>query len=476
MIYRLIMLSGPLQGRRIAVEREPMTLGRGADCSIVIPDEEMALQHAVIEHRLDGLFIRDLGSMGSLLVNGREVRDWRLRHGDEVELGRTRFLVQALVQADVVGARRRPRLRRVARAAVMVALLSAVGVYGYHKYREIREALDAPAPPAAARNLQPPVSTAGVAAASGALAGAMATSAPPAALVAEAAAKQAKANEELRVMREDLSELRRRMQELTASQAAALTSAAPAVKISQPAPDPLAEKVRDMLKESDTLIASGQYAQAGAVLDGVAAIAPGTLETYERRARLFEQRGMPERAMEQWLELLDLGKGTPYYDRAASEFGRLDAAMPEAPPPQSGRLKISSIEHHKFPESADFSEMRVMDIILAPVSAAEVIDAKAVRTEVAFYDEDLSTGKIIPARAQVAVSAPKPEQEWRPGEARVVTVTYAVPRKAGAAAPRRERYYGYTIKVSLGNVLQASDARPKSLMNVAGASAGRQPK
>jgi len=49
MIYRLIFLSGPLtgSGSRSAVA---MTIGRDPECSIVVPDEEVAIQHAVIEH------------------------------------------------------------------------------------------------------------------------------------------------------------------------------------------------------------------------------------------------------------------------------------------------------------------------------------------------------------------------------------------------------------------------------------------
>jgi predicted component of type VI protein secretion system len=130
MVYRLIMLSGPMQGQRLSVERQPMTVGRGADCALVIPDEEMALQHAVLEHRVDGLYVRDLGAMGRILVNGREVHEQRLRHGDEVEMGRTRFLVQALVRADVSRARRRASWREAGRLAGAFVVLALTAWYG----------------------------------------------------------------------------------------------------------------------------------------------------------------------------------------------------------------------------------------------------------------------------------------------------------------------------------------------------------
>ena len=480
------MLAGPLQGRRVAVEREPMTLGRGADCTLVIPDEEMALRHAVIEHRMDGLFVRDLGAMGGVLVNGHEVRERRLRHGDEVELGRTRFLVQALVQADVSGGGGSRGSRRLVRLVLLIVLLGAVSLYGYRKWQEIGETVAKPGPVVvsqAAVSAQPPVETDQWATVAE-VAGGAETSAPPSTLVTAAVAK---ANDEIRAMREDLTELRKHMQELTAAQATAsntpqavaVTSVVSAVKTVvpvQPGSNSLEIRVQGMLAEAGRLIADGRDADADRLLDGIEVISPGNLEAYESRARLFEKRRMPERAMEQWLELIDLGKGSPYYDRAVTEFGRLDAQLSQLPSPGKGMLKIA-IEHHKFPESADFSEMRVLDITLAPVSEAEAVDAKAVRTEVTFYDEDLATGRIVATRAMVAISPLKPEVEWQAGDTRMVTATYAVPKKAGAAGPRSEQYYGYAVRVFLGGKPQAEEARPRSLLSMASAvasSVGKQ--
>lgn len=92
-----------------------MTVGRGTDCGLVVPDPEMALQHAIFEHRETGLFVRDLGAMGRVLVNRRETREARLKHGDIVELARTRLLVQAVVQSEVPVRLRLLREKRLAR-------------------------------------------------------------------------------------------------------------------------------------------------------------------------------------------------------------------------------------------------------------------------------------------------------------------------------------------------------------------------
>ena len=130
MLYRLIVLSGPLKGERITVELAPMTLGRDPSCQIHLDDEEVARHHAVFEHGENGLVVRDLGTMNRILVNKREVREAHLKHGDEVEIGRTRFLVQALLQTEVEGredAPSPPRRRRM--VLLIIALLLSVLLY-----------------------------------------------------------------------------------------------------------------------------------------------------------------------------------------------------------------------------------------------------------------------------------------------------------------------------------------------------------
>jgi hypothetical protein len=128
MIYRLIFLTGSRQGQKITVEKSPMTFGHAPACSVVLADDEIAAEHAVVEHKTEGLHIRDLGSMNRILVNGREIREAWLRHGDEVEIGRTHFLVQAVVPAEVAAAdewdaRRRKRLRAAGWAAAVALVL-----------------------------------------------------------------------------------------------------------------------------------------------------------------------------------------------------------------------------------------------------------------------------------------------------------------------------------------------------------------
>ncbi|MCX7009155.1 MAG: FHA domain-containing protein [Kiritimatiellaeota bacterium] len=130
MLFRLHILNGPLRGQQLTVSQEPMLVGRGDDCTLVIPDPEMALHHAVFEHREAGLFVRDLGAMGRVLVNRREQHDARIKHGDVVELAQTRLLVQAVVQSETPAPLRLLREKRFARWLALLTLVVVAALAG----------------------------------------------------------------------------------------------------------------------------------------------------------------------------------------------------------------------------------------------------------------------------------------------------------------------------------------------------------
>jgi hypothetical protein len=210
MMYRLIILTGPSTGLRITIESKPMTIGRDPDCAIRVADEEVAKKHAVLEHKPDGIYIRDLGSMNRILVNHHEVRETRLKHGDMIELGLTRFLVQALVQADVADEEHlEKRARKVALASVAAAFFVLI-VIAAGVGTVIRKADKAAAvPPLETIEASVPV--------------AVATAETVAAVAVETGAQESTGlreslqpvSDELRLVREDLADLRATMKNLS---------------------------------------------------------------------------------------------------------------------------------------------------------------------------------------------------------------------------------------------------------------------
>jgi pSer/pThr/pTyr-binding forkhead associated (FHA) protein len=87
----LVIYKGALAGMRWPLSREPVTLGRAADCDIVLPERQISRYHVRIEWDADGYVLRDLGSKNGTFVNGERVRGqlYRLRDGDEISLATT---------------------------------------------------------------------------------------------------------------------------------------------------------------------------------------------------------------------------------------------------------------------------------------------------------------------------------------------------------------------------------------------------
>jgi hypothetical protein len=84
----LIVYEGKLEGQRWLVDQDTVTIGRGSDCDIAIPDRQISRYHARIERDNDGYLLYDLDSKNGTYVNGTEVQGepHHLRDGDEIQL------------------------------------------------------------------------------------------------------------------------------------------------------------------------------------------------------------------------------------------------------------------------------------------------------------------------------------------------------------------------------------------------------
>ena len=84
-------------GSRIPVGKEPLTIGRLADCGVVLSDPNISRRHAEIrrDDETGGHQITDLGSTNGTKVNGTVIKSHRLRDGDEITLGASRLRYEA---------------------------------------------------------------------------------------------------------------------------------------------------------------------------------------------------------------------------------------------------------------------------------------------------------------------------------------------------------------------------------------------
>ncbi len=83
----LVVHEGELSGERWILDQETITIGRGADCEIVLPERQVSRHHARLEKRRQGYVLLDLGSKNGTYVNGQEIQGpYRLTDGDEIQI------------------------------------------------------------------------------------------------------------------------------------------------------------------------------------------------------------------------------------------------------------------------------------------------------------------------------------------------------------------------------------------------------
>ncbi len=90
----LLVIHGPEQGARFELGEQPVSLGRGMQCTVRILDTEASRMHAVIQKSPAGFLLTDRNSSNGTFVNGAAVRAQPLSHGDQVQIGRTLLLFE----------------------------------------------------------------------------------------------------------------------------------------------------------------------------------------------------------------------------------------------------------------------------------------------------------------------------------------------------------------------------------------------
>jgi hypothetical protein len=80
-------------GTLFALRAGITTVGRHADCDIVIPDTTMSRRHAVFHHLGDAISVTDLDSFNGTYVNRRIVNQAALADGDEIWIGKLRLIL-----------------------------------------------------------------------------------------------------------------------------------------------------------------------------------------------------------------------------------------------------------------------------------------------------------------------------------------------------------------------------------------------
>ena len=94
-VYKLKGTSGAVINRSFPLPGTVL-LGSASECDIRIDETGVAARHAQIRLMDDGnLLLKDLGSQTGTLLNGEQVEESQLSSGDEIRIGRCRWMLQA---------------------------------------------------------------------------------------------------------------------------------------------------------------------------------------------------------------------------------------------------------------------------------------------------------------------------------------------------------------------------------------------
>jgi pSer/pThr/pTyr-binding forkhead associated (FHA) protein len=86
----------------VSLGDEATTIGRDADCSIVIESKSVSRKHARITRQGRDFFLTDLNSTNGTWVHGERVTTYRLRPGDTFQAGRATFVYKGPVDQESV--------------------------------------------------------------------------------------------------------------------------------------------------------------------------------------------------------------------------------------------------------------------------------------------------------------------------------------------------------------------------------------
>ena len=82
-------------GTRVPVSDTAVSIGRMADCDVVLTDESVSRRHAEVRRQGSDIVVVDLGSTNGTKVNGARVHERRLNDGDEITVGTTTMRFEA---------------------------------------------------------------------------------------------------------------------------------------------------------------------------------------------------------------------------------------------------------------------------------------------------------------------------------------------------------------------------------------------
>jgi tetratricopeptide (TPR) repeat protein len=472
-MYRLVFLSGRYAGKRLVVRQAITLVGREADCHLLLTDDDqIAPRHARFEERGDGVHLTALDPGGHLECNGTPVvQELHLAHNDQLVLGQTRLQFQDIIAPH---ARFRPSpgllqpatwLLATAILLFEVALLIFLVDWPRHIILPETEAADLARAEEirAARTAEQAAATNGAARTSSP---ASIISLPGTTGAADAGAPSA--GESLQVL-----------QVADFAPADTNTLLAPLPMVS--AADPRIEEAQRRLAEATAAAQFADYASAFRLLHQIHQSQPGFVPAHIEHARLLEARGDLDAAQQRWTQVLGIAEpGSAFHAQATAQRQRLAdlrelqtrILQAEALPDLASlprHVRILSPDTQKLPADTDIAEMRILAAALELAPNQRLFPDAVLQVFITFYDS-APDDRLRPTRAIVTPSPAVITGAFATRRSLPLEATYVVPRGLRAQEENEEgqpfSFYGFTIHVFAGQILQDAFAKPRKLLDL----------
>jgi DNA-binding NtrC family response regulator len=99
---RLLVLSGPEQGKQLLLERGTYLIGKAPGCDLVLSDGEVSRQHLELQVQEGGILMRDLGSTNGSFFGGARFSEVTVGPGAVITIGTTELRLATVERSQPI--------------------------------------------------------------------------------------------------------------------------------------------------------------------------------------------------------------------------------------------------------------------------------------------------------------------------------------------------------------------------------------
>ena len=118
--YTLTAISGTIKGNKYKNWEGALTIGRGLENNVVLPDDAVSVNQAKIVREGDDFFIEDLDSVNGTFLEGFRVKREKISNDGKIRMGNTQFVFTAV---DVARKKKFQKVTLIATASFIVLVL-----------------------------------------------------------------------------------------------------------------------------------------------------------------------------------------------------------------------------------------------------------------------------------------------------------------------------------------------------------------